>query len=141
MYEDLEEQATEQKHRFEDEAEQDYNDLIRAKPELKTQVDEDLNYIGENPQTGVSLERVDKSENRRFAECSEEQLEKLRASMVYAQPEQYSIYWIVKTTDSNDLYPAIWWIDWYPENQGSVAATKAVLDVFSEVKKAVSNDS
>jgi hypothetical protein len=141
MYEDLEEQAAEQRYHFEDEAEQDYNDLIGAKPELRTQVDEDLNYIGQNPQTGVSLERVDESENRRFAEFSEEQLERLRASRVYKQPEQYSIYWIVKTTDNNDPYPAIWWIDWHPENQGSVAATKVVLDVFSEIKKAISSDS
>ena|SRR5215216_4477396 len=140
MYEDLEEQAAEQKYRFEDEAEQDYDDLIRAKPELQTQVDEDLAYIGENPQTGVSLNRVDEPENRRIGEFSEEQLEKLRVSRVYKRPDEYSIYWIVRTTVSDDLYPAIWWIDWYPKNQGSVAAPKAVLDVLSKVKKAASND-
>ena len=141
MFEDLEEQAAEQKFRLEDEAEQEYNELIQAKPELKAQIDEDLNYIGEKPETGISLERVDEAENRRLAEFSEKQFEKLRASRVYTRPEQYSIYWIVKTTDSNDLFPAIWWIDWDPENQGSVAATKSVLDFFSEVKRAVSNDS
>jgi hypothetical protein len=160
MHEGLEEQDnvegqddTGSSYFLENGAEQDLEDLVRAKPELADKIQEDLDYIGRNPETGTSTERVDRDSSGNHSQqwlserslahlrnsrgFSDEQVEKLKISRVYTRPEEYSIYWVVRTLEEGVKYPVVWWIDWNEENQDPVAVPRVVQDMFRGVNKEV----
>lgn len=141
MHEEYEEQSIEESnYHLEESAAEDYDALVRAKPELKSLVKQDLNYIGENPETGISLERVDKWNEHVQPDFSAEQLETLKMSRVFTRKEKYSIYWIIKSTGNGDPVSVIWLIDWNSENQDSVSVAMSILEIFDGVKKALSGE-
>lgn len=147
---EVEERSTEESdYHLEAEAEQNYDELKRAKPKLKIQIQEDLFHIGKNPETGISVKRVERSESdtlqrfsaERFESFSTEERERLKASRVYARKDEYSIYWTIEDTDSGEPYAAVWWIDWNEDNQDTVSIPKTILGMFDGVKEIVSGDS